>query len=135
MIFHNSGLTVDGVMISPTNLSAKAREQFEQPSHGFRVTHFTDAEILFDPTSHVYNGDTRLLSREEADKFLSDNKLKGKRMQGIHTNQPVAKYLGARPDDIIEIFNETFIPGTLVDSEFTHRMVIRSSEKQKRAPK
>lgn len=119
----------EAIFITATPLSPDAASQLR--SLNLNIQHFTDDEFDFNPLDHVYNSKARLLDAKEAEAFLQRNNLTRGVMPRVPANEPVAKYLGARPDDIIEYQRESFIPETLLDLEVFHRVVRRAVEKKK----
>jgi DNA-directed RNA polymerase subunit H (RpoH/RPB5) len=94
-------------------------------------THFTNAEIYFDPTEHVYNSKSRVLEGEPLARF-KENRINVMHLPRIYLNEPIAKYYGAKPGDIMEFQVESIIPDVLVEVEIFHRLVRKPVEKKKK---
>ena len=120
-----------GVIISAHPMFSS--EVFDSVNPGFRLTHFTDEEISFDPTAHIYTSPMRILSRSEKAAFLTNPGIKTlSSMPRVFVNEPTIKYIGAVPDDVIEYEVESFIPETLLSSELFYRCVRRPTERKKK---
>jgi DNA-directed RNA polymerase subunit H len=93
---------------------------------------FLDEEFMYTPQDHVYVPEHRIMSSQEASDFLTTNRLKIGQLPQIATDDPIAKRLGARPGQIIEIKRETFIAETFLDHELCYRGVyLRAPEKKR----
>ena len=97
------------------------------------ISQFLDSEILFDPTLHSYSAQQRILSTQNANDFITRNRLNRHELPCVFANEPCAKYLGARPGDIIEYHVESFVPDVLLQFEVFHRLVRQPLEKIKKS--
>jgi DNA-directed RNA polymerase subunit H (RpoH/RPB5) len=123
---------LDAIMIGGSHLTGKEKDRFNEfvELHQNNIQYFTDEEIYFNPTEHIYSSDARLLSLEERTKLLENNRFKVSQMPATFTNDPLTKYLGANPNDIIEYIRDTFAyakqsnaPEMLVEKEIFYRIV------------
>jgi DNA-directed RNA polymerase subunit H len=99
--------------------------------YGCFIQHFEDNELFFDPTDHVLVPTHRLLSQQEAEEFMKTEKIKKKQLPQMSALDPIAKRLGSRPDDIIEISRKILIPGTLIKEEIFYREVYMPQKEKK----
>ncbi|GIW70073.1 MAG: hypothetical protein KatS3mg101_0820 [Patescibacteria group bacterium] len=82
------------------------------------ITFFTKEELLFNPLEHVYNGlNASIVKLDNIDVT---------KFPRISRNDPTAKYLGAKPGEVIRFEVTSPIPGTLLDKEITFRYVVDS---------
>lgn len=67
------------------------------------VEHFLIEELQFNITKHVLVPKHRIMSQAEVDKLLIDIKCQKSNLPTILTTDPVARYFGAKVDEVIEI--------------------------------
>jgi DNA-directed RNA polymerase subunit H (RpoH/RPB5) len=104
--------------------------------YGCFIQHFEDSELFFNPIKHSFVPEQRLLTQEEVDDLIKVDKIRPRQLPQISALDPIAKRLGARPDDIIEITRQILIPGTLLQEELAYRGVyMPQKEKKDRATK
>lgn len=121
-----------GVFVTPCPLNSAAADTFNATQH-LSMTHFTDEEIMFDPTAHVCSAEMTVLTRAQKVEFLRRNPhVRESQMPKIYANEPTIKYIGATVDDIVCYDVESFIGETLVSVEPFHRAVRRPLEKKKK---
>ena len=82
------------------DISLKAKKQLVG-STGFEV--FTQMEIIKDISEHHLVPKHILLNAEDNKKVMSEYNIKKKDMARIYTTDPMARYLYAQKDDIIQI--------------------------------
>jgi len=87
-----------------SDISTKAEKQLIGSSD-FEV--FKQMEIIKDISKHHLIPKHILLSKEDADKVMSEYKIKKKDMARIYIDDPMARYLYAQKDDIIQIIRES----------------------------
>lgn len=125
----------NGVFITVSQLTPSAQaslDQIKNPDNS--VYHFTDDEIISDPTAHIYNSQIRCLSQEEQTEFLTSNHLKPINLPKAHTDDPTVKYVGVEVGRVIEYTTRSFIPATMAPISITHRVVRPAGNKKKRPP-
>lgn len=121
-----------GIFITHSPMADTALASFNSVATFSNITYFTDQDLMFNPTEHVYNAPSRILEGEALENFKKNN-INPLLLSRTYTNEPIAKYLGARAGDIIEYQVESIIPGVLVNVEITHKYVRRPLEKKKKA--
>jgi DNA-directed RNA polymerase subunit H (RpoH/RPB5) len=135
----------NAILISEVPLSATAESLCTEfvpcrvkngKRYGCFIQHFEDNELFFDPTDHVFAPVYRLLRETEAEEFMKSEKIKKRQLPQMSALDPIAKRLGARPDDIVEFTRKILIPGTLIQSEIFYREIyMPQKEKKDRAVK
>lgn len=135
----------NAILISEVPLSAAAESLCTEfvpcrvkngKRYGCFIQHFEDNELFFDPTDHVFAPLYRLLSESEAEDLMKTEKIKKRQFPQMSALDPIAKRLGARPDDIIEITRKILVPGTLIEEEVFYREVyMPQKEKKERVTK
>jgi len=90
------------------DISTKAEKQLIGSS-GFEV--FRQMEIIKDISKHLLVPKHILLSKEDGERVMSEYKLKKKDMGRIYIDDPMARYLYAQKDDIIQIIRESINSG------------------------
>ena len=88
---------------------------------GFEV--FIITEVLKDISKHVMVPTHILLNKENAQKVISDYKLKKQDMKRILEDDPMVRFLYAHKDEIIEIRRTSIISGGSTD----YRLVVAGS--------
>lgn len=86
----------------------KAEKQI-QDTKDFEV--FKTMEIVRDISKHFLVPKHILLSKEEAEQFMEEYSLKKRDMGRIFIDDPMARYLYAKKDDIIQIIRGSLISG------------------------
>lgn len=104
----------------------------ESIKYGCFIQHYLEEELFFNPLDHIMVPKHRLLSQEEVQQ-LSNLKIgRSFPFPKISALDAIAKRLGARPDDIIEITRNSMIKNTLIEEEIAYRLVyMPQSEKKK----
>lgn len=156
---HFKEYVTSGIMITQHPLAPRAKSRFAEVAQIHNIQHFTDKELEFDPTAHVYNAlSYHIMTMEERRAlFVQDDaqsksgppgiiptasisgESKGVSRAGPHikesqlprvlTDETVIKYIGARAGDVVRIINETFVPENLADQEIIYRKVRVPNEK------
>jgi DNA-directed RNA polymerase subunit H (RpoH/RPB5) len=90
------------------DIAPKAEKQIADSNNNevFRIM-----EIIRDISKHHLVPKHIMLTKEEASKFMEEYKLKKKDMGRIYVDDPMARYLYAQKDDIIQIIRETITSG------------------------
>jgi DNA-directed RNA polymerase subunit H (RpoH/RPB5) len=122
-----------GILISTKQMAPTAQDYFNGQMNTLHITHFLDNEVLFNPLMHSYSAKSRLLSQYEKLDFVARNSINEIELPCVYANEAVVKYLGGRPDDIIEYHVESFIPDVLLQFEVFHRLVRRPVDKEKKS--
>jgi DNA-directed RNA polymerase subunit H (RpoH/RPB5) len=90
------------------DIMPKAKKQVSD-SRGFEV--FTIMEVIRDITEHDLIPKHILLSKEDADKLMNEYQIQKKDMGRILIDDPMARYLYAQKDDIIQIIRYSINSG------------------------
>lgn len=125
------------ILISEQDISPDAGKNMRKIS-AINFQHFFDKELMYNPTKHYLVPKHEVLSDEERRKFLEENKLKATQLpilkyinsigmpsekDKVKVIDPIVKYYGFLPGQIVKITRENFITETLVDSYVTYRTV------------
>lgn len=87
-----------------------AANRFAQ-DYPLNITIFKEKELLFNIMKHGLVFKHRIVSLEEKTVLLKEKKVKEEHMPRILITDPVAKYLGARKGDVLEIERESETAG------------------------
>lgn len=103
------------------NLIMVLREGISPPASKYamdftslNITIFKEKELLFNITKHKLVSKHRIISQEEKEKILKEKLLKEEHMPKILITDPVAKYLGAKKGDVLEIERESETAGMVL---------------------
>jgi DNA-directed RNA polymerase subunit H (RpoH/RPB5) len=101
-------------------------------SNGCFIQHYLDQELKFNPLNHILVPKHRIISPEELEQ-LNFRKDKFK-LPVISALDPIAKRLGARIDDVIEISRKSLISKTTVitEEELSYRIVKAPAKMKKK---
>lgn len=89
----------------------------------YNIQVFMEDELSFDPTEHVLVPEHIPLTREEQQAFLSRNDLSIDQLPSIKVTDPIIRYYGMRPGDIVQI-NRTNMYETMITYTTVFRAVI-----------
>jgi DNA-directed RNA polymerase subunit H (RpoH/RPB5) len=109
----------------PSRVSKKGSNS----SYGCFIQHYLDQELKFNPLNHVLVPKHRILAPEE----LEQLNFRKEKLPVISALDTIAKRLGARTDDVIEISRKSLISKTTVitEEELSYR-VVRAPVKMKK---
>lgn len=102
--------------------------------YGCFIQHFEDNELFFDPMKHYMVPKHRLLSPEEKEELVKVDKIDPRQLPQISALDPIAKRLGARPKDVIEIIRKiltTQNDNGLIQEELVYRGVFMPHKEKK----
>lgn len=99
--------------------------------YGCFIQHFEDNELFFNPLEHVYVPSHRILTEVELEEMIKVEKIRPGQLPQMSALDPIAKRLGARPGDVIEINRKILIPGTLLQEEIFYRGVYMPQKEKK----
>jgi DNA-directed RNA polymerase subunit H len=102
--------------------------------YGCFIQHFEDNELFFDPMKHYMVPIHRLLSQEEKDELIKVDKIDPRQLPQISALDPIAKRLGARPKDVIEIIRKILTSQNdngLIQEELVYRGVFMPHKEKK----
>ncbi|MEM2977710.1 MAG: DNA-directed RNA polymerase subunit H [Candidatus Hadarchaeales archaeon] len=68
----------------------------------------------FDPRGHALVPEHRVLSKEEGEEVLKRYRVRPHQLPLLKSSDPVARVIGAKPGDIVEIKRESFTAGRTV---------------------
>jgi DNA-directed RNA polymerase I, II, and III subunit RPABC1 len=79
--------------------------------HADTVQLFHKKQLVFEITSHRKVSPHRILSQEERTNFFQKYRVNAELMPAIDSQDPMAKWIGARPGDVIEILRKSETAG------------------------
>lgn len=89
----------------------------------YRIEYFQYENLAYNPTKHYLVPRHEPLTRQEAQKFLRDNKLKLNQMPILSVYDPIARYYGFRVGQIIKIHRQNLFYESLVENNIFYRAV------------
>ena len=109
------------------------KKKDEDKNHGVFIQHFMDDELMYNPLNHVMVPKHRIMTKEEVKEMKDIDKITPGKLPQISALDPIAKRLGARPGDILEIMRDILIKQTtLIEQEISYRAVFMPhTEKRK----
>lgn len=91
-----------GILITPKNLSSDAKK-YKKKLHIYRLEIFLQSELICDPTEHFLVPKQELVPRNQRHKLFSGQNIELQHLPVIRPNDPVARFIGAQPGDVIHI--------------------------------
>lgn len=92
----------ESIIISSKALSPSASKHI-QGLLSYTIQIFSEIEMAYDPTEHFLVPRHILLTREQAQKFLSENNIDIDELPNILADDVISKYYGMRQGDIVRI--------------------------------
>ena len=126
---NDKGVT-SAILISSQALSTKAKDTYTDIPIK-HIQHFLDDELFYNVTHHYMVPHHRAMSAEEAKAFLTTNSLQPSKFPILRWEDPVAKWYGFIPGQIIEISRLNLATETLVDDYKSYRVVDEPSLEKK----
>jgi DNA-directed RNA polymerase subunit H len=90
---------------------------------GAFIRYFKDDELMYDPTEHSLTPHHRIMSDKDVKYMKEVVGISLKKLPRISAFDPVAKRLGAKPGDLIEITRKVLVENNLIDEEIAFRTV------------
>lgn len=116
------------IIVGNRNPSPEGRNAINTSSKHWFIQFFLDSELTSNPLECIYGARYEILSKEDTEKFLSDNNLTVSKIPIIFNSDPPIKWLGGKPGLLAKEFCETFLPGTMVKESLNYRII--TSEKK-----
>lgn len=110
------------MLISRQQLSSKAKDEFSKITIR-QLRLFLDEELFYNLTEHYLVPKHRVLSDDEAKDFLTSNRLRTNQLPILKWDDPVSKWYGFIPGQIVEVLRENLAAETLVDEYRSYRFV------------
>jgi DNA-directed RNA polymerase I, II, and III subunit RPABC1 len=125
------------ILISEQDISSEAARNLQDIKIIY-FQHFFDEELMYNPTKHFMVPRHEALTETDARAFLRDNNLKPSQLPILKyvdplarptekdkdkVTDPIVKYYGLLPGQIVRIHRENFVTETLVDSYIIYRQV------------
>lgn len=120
------------IFVIPNKLSPDAIKNIELSKDNYFIQIFEETELSSNPMECVWGSETKLLTKEESEDFLTRNMLDPLKMPRIPIDDAVIKYLGGKKDIVVETTRTSLIPDNLIKSTIVHSYTyIRNKEKAK----
>lgn len=125
------------ILISEQDISSEAARNLQDIKIIY-FQHFFDEELMYNPTRHFMVPKHEALTENAAREFLRDNSLRPSNLPILKyvdplarptekdkdkVTDPIVKYYGFLPGQIVRINRENFVTETLVDSYIIYRQV------------
>jgi DNA-directed RNA polymerase I, II, and III subunit RPABC1 len=109
------------IIVVRNNLTPIARQLIKEiASRGFRMEYFREAELLVDITEHKLVPEHVVLSDQQKKELLDRYRLKPSQLPRIQVTDPVARYLGLKPHQVVKIIRPSETAGRYI----TYRICI-----------
>ena len=95
-----------------TNYAKQAMQQYA--TQGYRLEYFRDNELLVDITEHKLVPEHIVLSPQEKNELLARYRLKPAQLPRVPMADPVARYLGLQPRQVVKIIRPSETAGRYV---------------------
>lgn len=116
VIVNMKGKSKNAIIITPNPLSTDAKKSIANLLTD-KIYVFTETEMSYDPTEHIYTPPHRALSEEEQRKLLSSNNISIDQMPILLTTDIISRYYGFTPGQVVEIKRinmfDTMVPDSL----------------------
>ena len=117
-----SGLT-NIIIISQLPLSGEARKAFESLP-ALHMEHFLYDDLTYNPTEHYLTPRHEVLSEEAAREYLQRNKMKFTQLREFSIYDPIARYFGVRPGQIVRVHRINLGADSLAGKSIAHRAAV-----------
>jgi DNA-directed RNA polymerase I, II, and III subunit RPABC1 len=113
-----------GIIITNRTLSSPSALRLTelQTSPTMFIQHFLDDELLYNPTECIWGSPTTVMNIPDTKKFLQKHKILPRQMPKITIDDPIAKYYGIRPNQLVILHRYTFIPDSIMKNELFYRL-------------
>lgn len=112
-----------GVLLSQQKLAQQAGVLFERMATPY-AQHFTFDELMVNRSRHFEVPSHTILSKDESDRYLQDNKIKASQLPRIHLDDPQVKYLGGVPGQVVRIARQNLWSDALIPNIWVHRLIM-----------
>jgi DNA-directed RNA polymerase subunit H len=113
----------EAILVSNVQPSIQAYSLFTEickAKNSVFIQFFSDEELLFNPLDHVLTPKHRIISEKEKRELIEEG-ITLEKIPKISVLDPVAKRLGVRTDDVIEINRKVLVEDNLVEEEISYR--------------
>lgn len=109
------------IIIVRSNLTPFAKQLIKEVTmRGFRMEYFRENELLVDITEHKLVPEHIVLSQQEKQELLDRYRLKPSQLPRIQVTDPMARYLGLKPNQVVKIIRPSETAGRYI----TYRICI-----------
>mmetsp|Transcript_22677 Transcript_22677/g.20595 ORF Transcript_22677/g.20595 Transcript_22677/m.20595 type:complete len:222 (-) Transcript_22677:14-679(-) len=109
------------IIIVRTNMTPFAKQLIKEVAiRGYRMEYFREMELLVDITEHKLVPEHIVLSQQQKQELLDRYRLKPSQLPRIQVTDPVARYLGLKPHQVVKIIRPSETAGRYI----TYRICI-----------
>jgi len=108
------------LLVMTSGLTPIAREAIEKKIENIRLEPFFESELLVNITKHILVPKHETLTKQEKKALLKRYKLKESQLPRIQQSDPVARYYGLSPGQVVRITRPSETAGRYV----TYRLVV-----------
>lgn len=111
------------IVISNNPLSSEAKSAIDslRPMKNFEF--FLYSQLVYNPTEHYLTPKHTLLKYEEAKKVLEENRLIFSQLPVISSEDPIARWYGAKSGDVMRIERKILLAESMVQNMIVYRAV------------
>jgi DNA-directed RNA polymerases I, II, and III subunit RPABC1 len=103
------------IIVVKINLTPFAKSAVKEMSiRGFRIEYFRDAELLVDITEHKLVPEHIVLTNTQKQELLDRYRLKPSQLPRMQLTDPVARYFGLRPGQVVKIVRPSETAGRYI---------------------
>lgn len=102
---------------------------FEIIKDTYKFEFFTFDDLVYNATKHFLVPKHKLLSKDEANAYLTNNNIKFDELSSILENDIQVRWLGAKPGDLILITRNSLVNNIISDTSIVRRCVAFYSDK------
>lgn len=120
----------DFILISKTGLNADSSSNVRSRISGYNIMEFKDREFAINPTKSALApiGINHITGEEQIKAWKEEEELEPSKLPMIQDVDPISKWFGAKPGDIIQ----TEILGTQASTQFYARLVRKAASANKK---
>lgn len=103
------------IVIVKNNLTPFARQLIKEVAlRGYRMEYFREMELLVDITEHKLVPEHIVLSQQQKQELLDRYRLKPSQLPRIQSTDPIARYLGLKPHQVVKIIRPSETAGRYI---------------------
>jgi DNA-directed RNA polymerase I, II, and III subunit RPABC1 len=103
------------IIVIKNDLTPFAKQALrEMATRGYRIEYFKDAELLIDITEHKLVPQHIVLTNQEKKELLTRYRLKPSQLPRIQVSDPVARYFGLVPKQVVKIIRPSETAGRYI---------------------
>jgi DNA-directed RNA polymerase I, II, and III subunit RPABC1 len=112
------------VLISAQEMKTKITKVFRNSSFLLKYNLFHYSELVASRKKNFFVPKHELLSNDEKQALLQNNKMQLRDFPAMSVEDPQAKYYGASPGDVFRIYRRNFVTASMTKEEIVYRVVV-----------